>query len=500
MKLIKLLFILSITSIIGACSHLVSEERHSKNPENNYNKTKNYYEQIIKKDTVDAAKLNLFFTQMPKGGDIHHHYTGTIYAETYLDWVKNKNWFIDKCTLKILKSNDNATKSCPALTVDKLLADNVSYRKLLTLWSNKDYHNHSHLQPAPDTNFFNTFAYFGTVSHEYMDKGLSIIKKRAIKENTSYIETMLSRTGVTSSAYFPASEINKLNQELRQAKNQKEVNHTLDKISKALKNNAQFENEINNFVQIIKTKHKNIDDERFTMRFQTYAVRVQDPIQVFIDLYAGYLATEKSPLVVGVNIVAPENNHIAIADYTLHMRMYNYLLNQYPNVNRALHAGELTLGMVRPKNLNFHINQARSIAKAQRIGHGIDIPYETNSIELLKDLKENAAIEINLTSNQFILGVEKNAHPYQIYASYGVPLVISTDDSGVSRNNLSNEYVLLASRYKPNYAQIKKYVYNSINYSFLSPNNKKKHLSILDKAFIKFEKEIAKLSDISRTL
>ncbi|MEJ2178507.1 MAG: hypothetical protein P8Y12_11320 [Gammaproteobacteria bacterium] len=113
--------------------------------------------------------------------------------------------------------------------------------------------------------------------------------------------------------------------------------------------------------------------------------------------------------------------------------------------------------MVRPKSLNFHIRQALEIAQAQRIGHGVDLPYEDDSVGLLAALRSGSVIEINLTSNQFILGVEGNHHPYLIYASYGVPLVISTDDSGVSRNNLSNEYMLLASRYLPAYERIKEY-------------------------------------------
>jgi len=43
--------------------------------------------------------------------------------------------------------------------------------------------------------------------------------------------------------------------------------------------------------------------------------------------------------------------------------MYNYLLRKYPIVNRSLYAGELTLGMVRPKDLTFHIEEAIDIAK-----------------------------------------------------------------------------------------------------------------------------------------
>jgi adenosine deaminase/adenosine deaminase CECR1 len=223
---------------------------------------------------------------------------------------------------------------------------------------------------------------------------------------------------------------------------------------------------------------------------------VSDPLQVFTSLYAGFMASSKSPLIVGVNIVAPENNVVALADYTLHMQMFDYLHQRYPNVNRALHAGELTLGMVKPDHLLFHMRQALEIAHAQRIGHGVDLPYEQNTTELLAALKENdTAIEINLTSNQFILGVAGKGHPYLIYAGYGVPLVISTDDSGVSRNNLSSEYTLLASRYHPSYAKIKEYVYNSIKYSFLPQGEKASAKNVLDRRFAEFEMEMAGLVD-----
>mgnify|MGYP000276316570 CR=1 FL=1 len=70
-------------------------------------------------------------------------------------------------------------------------------------------------------------------------------------------------------------------------------------------------------------------------------------------------------------------------------------------------------------------------------------------------------------------------------------MVISTDDSGVSRNNLTNEYVLLASRYQPSYAQLKEYVYNSIKFSFMNKADKQTVLKRLDKQFMQFEAEVA---------
>lgn len=451
-----------------------------------------FYETLFEGKEPNVAMLNLFLTQMPKGGDLHHHYSGSIYAETYLEWVKAKNLLIDTCSFKIVK--ESGASKCKVVTVDQLVADEVSYRKLLSLWSDKDFSNHSHEQLPPDSNFFNTFGYFSPISDQYMDIGLKLIKERAISENVSYVESMLSRVGIKSSEYFSIDDAKILNENLRKATSQEEVNALLERISTIISNIPSFETKVQAFVSELERLHQGIDDTGFTMRYQTYAVRVLDPLQVYTDLFSAYMAALKSPLIVGVNIVAPENNTVALNDYTLHMRMFHYLSNKYPQVHRSLHAGELTLGMVKPEDLSFHIFEAIHIAKAERIGHGVDLPYEQNAIALLEELKNHAAIEINFTSNQFILGVFGNAHPYTIYSKYGVPLVISTDDSGVSRNNLTHEYMLLSSRYHPSYKTIKKYVYNSIDYSFLSVLEKEKLKAQVDAKFTVFEHEIKALS------
>ncbi|MCK5096841.1 MAG: adenosine deaminase, partial [Desulfobacteraceae bacterium] len=373
----------------------------------NFSVTSELYDRMLEGDEPNAALLNLFLTKMPKGGDIHHHYSGTIYAETYLDWVSQKGWLIDPCSLEIVvpsKSSQDSLYEMEPISVNELISDKLLYRKLLTLWSDKDFKNHSHEQPPPDLNFFNTFGYFGAISDEYTNIGLQLVKSRAVNENVAYIESMLSRVGVKSSGYIPAKARDEYNKKLRSANTQAAVNEILNEIVAVFTKNPNFEAAIEGFIRKVEKDHENIDDDNFIMRYQTYAVRVLSPVQVFADLFSGYMASIKSPLIVGVNIVAPENNSVALCDYTLHMRMYNYLKNKYPTVNRALHAGELTLGMVRPKDLLFHIREAREIADAQRIGHGVDISYEKNSIKLLEDLKENSVIEINLTSNSFILG------------------------------------------------------------------------------------------------
>ena len=462
------------------------------------------YNEIVAQNEISTMRL--FLNKMPKGGDVHHHYSGTIYAETYLDWVQSKNWHIDSCTLRIITGNpapraidttaSGSDTSCRALTVEALLADEERYRQLLAVWSDKDFDNHYHQQPPPDSQFFATFDYFGPIADQYPDLGINIIKQRALAENVSYIETMYSRTGLQADDYLSARVREDYIKALRNTTEQSQLDVVFTEIINDLLGQEGFTEAIGDFVAQIDAIHTGVDSDDFMMRYQVYAVRVQDPLQVFTELFTGHIAALDSSLIVGVNIVAPENHHVALRDYSLHMQMYNYLKRKYPGVNRALHAGELTLGMVRPKDLLFHIEEARTIADAQRIGHGIDLPYERNSLSLLEDLKHNAVIEINLTSNGFILGVEGNAHPYLIYDAYDVPMLISTDDSGVSRNNLTDEFVLLVSRYQPSYEKVKKYVYNSITYSFMTQAEKENHIRLLDAQFATFEAQMAELSRV----
>jgi adenosine deaminase/adenosine deaminase CECR1 len=221
-------------------------------------------------------------------------------------------------------------------------------------------------------------------------------------------------------------------------------------------------------------------------------LRFLPPSMVFSQMLASFKLAKTSPQIVGVNIVGQESLNVSMRDYSLHMQMFKFLKAKYPDVKMALHAGELALGTVPPEGLKFHIQEAVNVAGANRIGHGIDIAHESNALAIMKNMRERRIpVEVNLTSNEFILGVKGAAHPLDLYRKYGVPFVISTDDAGVTRHNLSNEYVLFATRYKTDYAEVKKLSYDSIRYSFLAEADKQRLLKQLNSRFAKFEADIA---------
>jgi adenosine deaminase len=105
--------------------------------------------------------------------------------------------------------------------------------------------------------------------------------------------------------------------------------------------------------------------------------------------------------------------------------------------------------------------------------------------------KKPVVVEINLTSNDVILGVRGKDHPLPAYRAAGVPLVLSTDDAGVSRIDLTHEYVRAARDYRLGYRDLKELARNSLTYSFLSDNDKQAALERFDKSIADFESAIA---------
>ncbi len=363
--------------------------------------------------------------------------------------------------------------------------------RLLKKWSVKDYDN---VSIPSDKQFFETFQNFNTASEKNIDSGLLEIKNRAIMEHVSYIETMLASVKCDRIDDLSLQFDPKFHTVLQQ-KDKRHCQALLDTLYGKLmeKNIASYADNFS--VNTINKLHNSlhIDDDSFIMRYQTYTVRTLEASEVFKRLLLAFEAASKNPLIVGVNILSPENNEVAMRDYWLHMEMFRYCHKKYPVVKYTMHAGELTLGLVKPEELTWHINSAVYDAGASRIGHGVDMPYETNNYALMKYMKEKGiAVEINLFSNEFILKVKGDRHPITLYKEFNVPIVISSDDAGVLRTNLTEQYVLLASRYPEfTYDDIKRIIYNSINYSFIKePSVKRQLLARLDRDFIAFEKLI----------
>ena len=452
--------------------------------------TNDYFEKIRNNE----AQLTAFFSQMPKGGDLHHHFSGSIYAEPMLKYAIAQDFYLNVETMDVRKEKP-ATGNWQLFS--SLQSDGTlsTYKqKIMQKWSVKDY---NYVDYPSNKLFFESFLKFEPAIKGNFGQGLLELKNRAISENVSYIETQLS-TIPTSMITDDLKLFNARLRKLALVKDEKAITTSLDTLFNSLikKNAESYAKDFNtNFVAKLHNDLK-IDDKQFTMRYQNFVLRFMEPVDLFKNLVIAFISANDSPLMAGVNIVSPEDGETAMNDYWLHMLMFKYCHDRYPNVKYAMHAGELTLGLVLPEDLTWHIGAAVYTAGANRIGHGVDLAYEKDSYNLLRYMEKNSIpIEINLVSNEFILKVKEGRHPFSLYKEFGVPIVISTDDAGILRTNMTEQYVLLAKRYKDvSYSDIKQFVYNSINYSFIKEDAVKRQLlKDLDKRFIVFENQFSKM-------
>ena len=125
-------------------------------------------------------------------------------------------------------------------------------------------------------------------------------------------------------------------------------------------------------------------------------------------------------------------------------------------------------GLVPPEGLQFHVRDSVEIGHAERIGHGVDVMSETRPLELLKEMADhNVMVEICLTSNDVILGVSGKRHPLSEYIRAGVPVALATDDEGVSRSDMTHEYLRGAQDQGLRYSELKKMARTSLEHAFV---------------------------------
>lgn len=123
---------------------------------------------------------------------------------------------------------------------------------------------------------------------------------------------------------------------------------------------------------------------------------------------------------------------------------------------------------MRPRDLSFHIRESVELGHAERIGHGVDVMHERDAKELLAEMaRRHVLVEICLTSNDLILGVRGADHPFPVYLREGVPVALATDDEGVSRSEMTWEYLRAVETYRLDYETLKRMVRDSLDHSFL---------------------------------
>jgi adenosine deaminase len=416
--------------------------------------------------------LYAFFHGMPKGADLHMHLVGAVYAESFIRDAAEDNLCVNSKTLVVYKTAA-MTRSLPpqpvcgevGVPVANALTDQKLYDQLIDAFSMRTFvpvsgeSGHDH--------FFASFDHFQSVEDpRHVGEWVDELASRAAAQNEQYLELM--HTPNFRPALALAENLGPIDSHTDFAQlRQQLLDAGLAKYLPAMR--AEFAE-----AERQRREREHCGTGAATVacnlqvRFLYQVLRALPSPAVFVQLVCGFELASADPLVVGINMVQPEDWHAVLVNYRAQMQMVRALHTLYPKVHITLHAGELGPGMVPLDDLHFHVRSAVEEGQAERIGHGVDVMQEGRPYDLMKEMAtKRVMVEINLTSNDVILNVKGADHPLPIYRMYHVPVAFSTDDEGVSRIDLTHEYVRAAMTYPLTYSDFKQMVRTAMEHNFL---------------------------------
>jgi len=448
-RLLVLSIIGSLATAALAQSGLTAEQR-----------TVRYFEAIRQQPSLQLT----FLRDMPKGGDLHVHLSGALYAENLIDYAVNDNLCVDRTTSILIAPPCDA--SCEKYTSKPAIrcayGDHVLYNSIVDAWSMRNW---TPGEESGHDHFFATFDKFSLATRNHIGDALAEAASRAAEDHLQYVELMHTADSVESG---------QLGAKLGWDDDFARMRDRL--LSRGL-------------TDIVATTSKRLDDDESKMRstlkcgtpeanpgcnvkirYLYQVLRGLPREMVFAQILFGFELAQADPRFVGLNLVMPEDWYVPMHDFELHMKMLDYLHGVYPKVHISLHAGELAMGLVPPEGLRFHIRESVERGHAERIGHGVDVMNEDHPLDLLRAMAQRKVlVEICLTSNDVILGVRGDAHPLPIYLKYVVPVALATDDEGVSRSDMTHEYLRAVQTYDfLGYKELKRMARMSLEHSFLA--------------------------------
>ena len=446
-----------------------------------------YFEQAKKNE----SELIAFLHKMPKGADLHNHPGGAIYGESVVDSAVSNDFLFDRQEKAFIEMSADLL----AASRDRYFSSRDivgDFWKTCEVLDGLAMRNFEKQEEVRATHFFRAFDRYGKARPE-KDAQFDELIRRAISQRIGYMELMTTPPGFETSAdveaykHFQAS----LDQRVAGILNSDEYRD----ISPDLSLDIAFTLTLSRG-----TMPKNAIGKGFVFKkdaggfgititpgWESYLAKSGD----FADAYGkSFRADVRSAMervqalrkgesasgdlrVYGITILSAEDSWISRHFFDMQMQIISdERHDQSRNMGGLyfnLHAGELTLEYSPYEPLRNRISRTIEWGGAKRIGHGISIAWEDNTYDLLQKMrKEKIAVEICLTSNEKILDVHgREGHPFMLYMRAGVPMVLCTDDEGISRSNLTMEFAKAAKWFGLSYGQMKWLAFNSLEYSFL---------------------------------
>ena len=321
--------------------------------------------------------LLAFLRDMPKGGDLHIHLAGAIYAESLIDFAAQDGFCVDRTTSVLIAPpcDDACDRFASKPSIRCAYHDQVLYDSIVDAWSMRNWAGE---EPGHD-HFFATFDKFLPAMTNHLGDAIAETAERAAADHLQYLELMHTADGNLAPELGAKvgwdDDFAKLREKLLAA--------GLNDVVAATR--QQLDHDEAKMRQLLQCATPEASAGcGVTIRYLYQVLRGLPKEQVYAQILLGFELAQADPRFVGLNLVMPEDWYVPMHDFDLHMKMLDYLHGIYPRVHISLHAGELAMGLVPPEGLSFHVRQSIEKGHAERIGHGVSVMNEHDAVGLLR--------------------------------------------------------------------------------------------------------------------
>lgn len=436
-----------------------------------------------------STRLREILAKMPKGGELHSHLAGLHSPDQLLKLATQSptyHYFI-QVPLNNYNPLDPNAYSFFALKKDSPLPNNSQYqfipvselinpqtldqKQLLETFRKAQTLSPNDPQ-AKDIFYSASFARREAITDnlELLPASIKMSLENAHENRVSYLELMLS-------PFMVGLDVSPEQKE--QLLNINTVYRNLEIMIKA----------VEDFNQTLP------EDQKIEVRFMLSARRTSSKMftQLPILFEIASRQDKVGQYIAGINLVGDEYSEdetigqaiadpMAVSDYIMTLRRI------YPTVRLSIHAGETT-------TWDWHIRDSLLMG-AERIGHGVnleDSPIQ-NPPEAILMKRQNDLIEICLTSNQLLLGIPLNQHPFLSFLREGIPVSLNTDDAGIFNTNMTEEFARIIENYPDiTWDEVKQMARASLDHAFVEDDVKQRLLKRWEKEIQAFELSLPNL-------
>ena len=223
---------------------------------------------------------------------------------------------------------------------------------------------------------------------------------------------------------------------------------------------------------------KDVRDLGVTVRFQLAILRFLPNAEEQLK-HVYKLVHENPDLLVAVNMVGREDNGEGYPARFL--PTLRELRQQYSGVRLSIHAGEVD-------EPNAHVRDTLLLG-ADRIGHGINLISDADTMLLMRH--GPYLVETNLISNLLLEYVnDYSEHPFPEYLRTGIPVALSTDDRGMWESTMTDEFYVAATEFRLSWEEIKTLSRNSLEHAFVSEETRERLLREYNERIARFERQM----------